>query len=142
MGMVRHDAYTLLVQGEGVLEFINGLSTNLVDGPCTTVFTNRAAQIIDVCDVIPVGANVALVGYNPCKSSLIEHLSQRILGQAVSISDISHLNDVFLGLEGCTCPEGTTVHASFSEPCTSYRKSMHSQQPGRKKIGRNTALTV
>ena len=36
MGMVRHDAYTLLVQGEGVLEFINGLSTNLVDGPCTT----------------------------------------------------------------------------------------------------------
>ena len=113
MGMVRHDAYTLLVQGEGVLEFINGLSTNLVDGPCTTVFTNRAAQIIDVCDVIPVGANVALVGYNPYKSSLIEHLSQRILGQAVSISDISHLNDVFLGLEGCTCPEGTTVHASF-----------------------------
>ena len=27
MGMVRHDAYTLLLQGEGVLEFINGLST-------------------------------------------------------------------------------------------------------------------
>ena len=54
MGMARQEAYTLLLQGDHVLEFINGLSTNLVTGSCTTVITNRAAQIVDVCDVIPV----------------------------------------------------------------------------------------
>ena len=63
MGMARHEAYTLLLQGEHILEFINGLSTNFVTGPCTTVFTSRAAQIVDVCEVIPVGKNVALVGF-------------------------------------------------------------------------------
>ena len=65
MGMVRHRAYTLLLQGDDILPFINGLSTNQVDGACTTVFTNRAAKIVDVCEVILVGSHVALVGYEP-----------------------------------------------------------------------------
>ena len=112
MGMARHEAYTLLLQGEHILEFINGLSTNLVTGPCTTVFTNRAAQIVDVCDVIPVGANVALVGFLPEKDQLIKHLSDRILGQPITISDISNLNDVFIGLPDEPHPPGTTVHLS------------------------------
>lgn len=112
MGMVRHDAYTLLLQGDSVLDFINGLSTNLVTGPCTTVFTNRAAQIVDVCEVIPVGDNVALVGFMPHKNQLIKHLSDRILGQPIAISDISNLNDVFIGLPDEPHPPGTTVHQS------------------------------
>ena len=112
MGMVRHNAYTLLLQGDRVLEFINGLSTNLVNGPCTTVFTNRAAQIVDVCEVIPVGTNVALVGFLPQKDQLIKHLSDRILGQPIVISDISNLNDVFIGLPDQPHPSGTTVHQS------------------------------
>lgn len=112
MGMARHDAYTLLLQGEGILDFINGLSTNLVNGPCTTVFTNRAAQIVDVCEVIPVGDNVALVGFLPQKDMLIKHLSDRILGQPIAISDISDLNDVFIGLPDEPHPPGTTVHQS------------------------------
>ena len=113
MGMARHDAYTLLIQGSAVLEFINGLSTNLVTGPCTTAFTNRAAQIIDVCEVVPVGENVALVGYRPHKQALVEHLSERILGQPVSINDISALNDVFIGTGEPEPPAGATVHTSY-----------------------------
>ena len=112
MGMVRHDAYTLLLQGEGVLEFINGLSTNLVISACTMVFTNRAAQIVDVCEVIPVGSNVALVGFRPHKDQLVNHLSERILGQPITINDISELNDVFLGSKDCPHPNSATVHAS------------------------------
>ena len=112
MGMVRHHAYTLLLQGDSVLDFINGLSTNLVTGPCTTVFTNRAAQIVDVCEVIPVGTNVALVGFLPQKDQLIKHLSDRILGQPIAISDLSNLNDVFSGLSDEQHPPGTTVHQS------------------------------
>lgn len=112
MGMVRHDAYTLLLQGEGVLEFINGLSTNLVTNACTTVFTNRAAQIVDVCEVIPVGSNVALVGFRPHKDQLVNHLSERILGQPITINDISELNDVFLGRKDCPHPNSATVHES------------------------------
>ena len=112
MGMARQEAYTLLLQGDHILEFINGLSTNLVTGPCTTVITNRAAQIVDVCEVIPVGANVALVGFLPQKDQLIKHLSDRILGQPIAISDISNLNDVFIGLPDEPHPPGTTVHQS------------------------------
>lgn len=113
MGMVRHDAYTLLLQGENILEFVNGLSTNLVSGPCTTVFTNRAAQIIDVCEVIPVGSHVALVGFLPQKDQLVKHLSDRILGQAITMSDLSNLNDVFIGLAEGQPPSGVTVHQSY-----------------------------
>lgn len=113
MGIVRHDAYTILLQGQDVFEFINGLSTNLVTGACTTVFTNRAAQIVDVCDVIPVGENVALVGFRQHKEQLIHHLSERILGQPITINDISDLNDVFIGRVDCPHPNTTTVHNSF-----------------------------
>ena len=112
MGMVRHDAYTLLLQGDGVLEFINGLSTNLVTDACTTVFTNRAAQIVDVCEVIPIGSNVALVGFRPHKEQLVNHLSERILGQPIIINDISELNDVFIGRKDCPHPNSATVHES------------------------------
>ena len=51
MGMARHDAYALLLQGTNVLDFINGLSTNLVTGSCTTAFTNRAAQILSLIHI-------------------------------------------------------------------------------------------
>ena len=61
MGMVRHRAYTLLLQGDEILPFINGLSTNQVDGACTTVFTNRAAKIVDVCEVILVGNGLCCI---------------------------------------------------------------------------------
>ena len=80
MGLVRHKATVLLLQGQGLFPFLDGLSTNHVDGPCTTVFTTRAAKIIDVCDIIPVGEHVAVVGHAMNREALTAHLSERILG--------------------------------------------------------------
>ena len=113
MGLVRHEASVLLLQGENLLPFLDGLSTNHVAGPCTTVFTNRAAKIIDVCDVIPVGSHVALVGHASNKANLVAHLTERILGQAITITDISELNDVFIDLGEANPPSDATVHTSF-----------------------------
>ncbi len=113
MGMVRHPAYTLLLQGQEIFPFINGLSSNKVEGACTTAFTNRSAKILDVCEVIPVGAHVALVGYEPSKSAMVAHLTERILGQSITITDITDLNDVFLGTGEAEHPPDTTVHQSF-----------------------------
>lgn len=113
MGMVRHEAYILLIQGENVLSYLDGLSTNLIEGSCTTIFTSRAAKILDVCEVIQIDNGVALVGYLPHKEALTEHLAQRILGQTISISDISSLNHVFIGDGDDETPPDATVHASY-----------------------------
>ena len=113
MGMAGTMPTPSFFQGTNVLDFINGLSTNLMTDSYTTAFTNRAAQIIDVCEVVPVGSNVALIGYLPHKDGLLSHLSERILGQPISISDISALNDVFIGTGDSAPPEGTTVHQSY-----------------------------
>ncbi|MBL6734072.1 MAG: hypothetical protein ISP84_05975, partial [Candidatus Poseidonia sp.] len=113
MGTVRFDAYALLLQGDELLPFLDGLSTNHVDGSCTTVFTLRTAKIIDVCEVLDLGERVVLVGHAPQKTALLEHLLERILGRNISVSDISLLNHVYIGTEGEDVPEGTTVHPSF-----------------------------
>ena len=113
MGLVRHEASILLLQGKGLLSFLDGLSTNHVDGPCTTVFTTRAAKIIDVCDIVPVGEHVAVVGHALNKDALVAHLSARILGQPITITDISELNDVFIDVGESQIPPDATVHTSF-----------------------------
>ena len=97
MGMASHDAYVLLISGEDHLPFLDGLSTNHVIGSCTTVFTDRAAKIIDVCEIIDLGQQAAIVGYGPHKNALLKHLSSRILGQSININDISNLNHVYVG---------------------------------------------
>ena len=113
MGLVRHEASILLLQGKGLLSFLDGLSTNHVAGPCTTVFTTRAAKIIDVCDIVPVGEHVAIVGHAMNKNALAAHLAGRILGQAITITDISELNDVFIDVGDSEIPPDATVHTSF-----------------------------
>lgn len=113
MGMVRFDAYTLLLQGEGLFEFLDGLSTNLVSQSCTTVFTDRRAKIIDVCDVIAIDSRVALVGHAPNKEAVVRHLSERLLGRSISMTDISHLNKVFVGTGDGEPPENATIHKSY-----------------------------
>jgi folate-binding protein YgfZ len=113
VGMHKHPASILLLQGSDVLPFLDGLSTNLVDGPCTTVFTNQHAKIIDVCDVIPNDNGVALIGHEANKSQLLAHLTTKILGQSITIRDISMLNDVFLSDENRLEMNVATVHDSF-----------------------------
>ena len=112
MGMVRFDAYTLLLQGDGLFDFLDGLSTNLVSQSCTTVFTDRTAKIIDVCDIIAIDSRVALVGYAPNKENVVHHLSERLLGRPITITDISHLNHVYIGTGDDETPENATVHQS------------------------------
>jgi len=106
-------AYILLMQGENLLPFLDGLSSNLVDGPCTTVFTDRAARVIDACEVIVLGDNVALVGYGDVKERLSRHLLEHRLGQNIEIRDISDLNKVFIGNSIDKVPSNATVHQGW-----------------------------
>ena len=73
----------------------------------------RAAKIIDVCDIVPVGEHVAIVGHAMNKNALAAHLAGRILGQAITITDISELNDVFIDVGDSEIPPDATVHTSF-----------------------------
>lgn len=113
MGMVLHHAYILVLQGDEVLEFLNGLSTNAINGSCTTVFAGRTAKIIDVCEVIDLGERVVLVGYEPHREQFVIHLQERLLGRAITVSDVSNLNRVFVGTGDESPPKNATVHSSF-----------------------------
>jgi folate-binding protein YgfZ len=113
MGVVQLDAYVLVLRGKDSLSFIDGLSTNRVEGTCTTVFTTSVAKIIDMFDVIDKGDFIALVGHGPYKEALIDHISQRILGQDVSIGDASASNLVYLSTEDIEVPDNVTKFNSF-----------------------------
>ena len=114
--MFQHDAYILLLEGQSILDFLDGLSTNHVVGQCSTIFTQANAKIIDVCEVLPVGEHVALIGYQPFKTDLIQHLKPRILEREITIRDISTINDVFVGSLPDELPVGSTRLDSFMGP--------------------------
>ena len=99
MPIYKLDSYVLIVSGKDRYSFIEGLSTNKIEGDCSTVFTNTAAKIIDHVDVVEKGDFLALVGYGPYKADLLQHITKRILGQDVSIGDASLNNSVFLSTE-------------------------------------------
>ncbi len=113
MGVVQIDAYVLIVRGKDSLKLIDGLSTNKVEGSCTTVFTTSVAKIIDVVDVVDKGDFVALVGHGPYKDALLESINQRILGQEVTIGDASSSNHVYISTEDIVVPESATKFESF-----------------------------
>ncbi len=113
MGIIKLDAYVLLISGNDRYTFLDGLSTNKVDSSCSTVFTTTSAKIIDVVDVIEVGENLAVVGYGPYKDKVLEHLQPRILQQNVAIRDITELNNVYLSTEDYPAETGITVTRSF-----------------------------
>ena len=142
MGLVRHEASILLLQGKGLLSFLDGLSTNHVAGPCTTVFTTRAAKIIDVCDIVPVGEHVAIVGHAMNKNALAAHLAGRILGQAITITDISELNDVFIDVGDSEIPPDATVHTSFLEGCSSCPSNTIGKRHGPWSNGMSTVSRI
>ena len=51
MGIIKLDAYLLLISGQDRYTFLDGLSTNKIESSCSTVFTTTSAKIIDVVDV-------------------------------------------------------------------------------------------
>jgi len=113
MGVVKLDAYVLILRGKDSLSLIDGLSTNKIEGSCSTVFTTAIAKIIDMVDIIVKDDFVAMIGYNPYKQNIIQHISQRILNQDVSIGDASSTNNVFLSTEKLDVPESVTVSKTF-----------------------------
>ena len=113
MGIIKLDAYVLLISGQDRYTFLDGLSTNKVDSSCSTVFTTTSAKIIDVVDVIEVGDNLAVVGYGPYKDKVLAHLQPRILQQNVTIRDITAINNVYLSTENYPAEPGITVTRSF-----------------------------
>lgn len=96
MGVIKLNSYVLIVRGSDRLKFIDGLSTNKVEGDCCTVFTTTSAKIIDMVDVIDMGEFLALVGHGPYKNSVLDQMHKRILGQDIQIGDASQNNLVYL----------------------------------------------
>lgn len=113
MGIIKLDAYVLLISGQDRYTFLDGLSTNKVDSSCSTVFTTTSAKIIDVVDVIEVGDNLAVIGYEPYKDKVLDHLQPRILQQNVTIRDITTLNNVYLSTENYPIEPSVTMSRSF-----------------------------
>ena len=56
MAIFKLDAYVLIIRGKDRVSFVDGLSTNKIEGDCSTVFTTTAAKVIDMADVIDMFA--------------------------------------------------------------------------------------
>tara|TARA_B100001564_G_scaffold185499_1_gene155840 strand:- start:1943 stop:2602 length:660 start_codon:yes stop_codon:yes gene_type:complete len=113
MGIYKLDAYVLIIRGKDRFSFIDGLSTNKVDGDCSTVFTTTTAKVVDLADVIDMGEFLAIVGHGPYKNNLIEHISKRILGQQVSIGDASSNNSVYLSTSDVVVKDSVTKRSTW-----------------------------
>ncbi len=113
MGIYKLDAYVLIIRGKDRFSFIDGLSTNKVEGDCSTVFTTTTAKVVDLADVIDMGEFLAIVGHGPYKNNLIEHISKRILGQQVSIGDASSNNSVYLSTSDVVVKDSVTKRSTW-----------------------------
>ena len=113
MGIYKLDAYVLIIRGKDRFSFIDGLSTNKVEGDCSTVFTTITAKVVDLADVIDMGEFLAIVGHGPYKNNLIEHISKRILGQQVSIGDASSNNSVYLSTSDVVVKDSVTKRSTW-----------------------------
>ncbi len=113
MGIIKLDNYVLVLRGNNVLSFLNGISTNLVESSCSTVLTDKNAKIIDMIEVIDKDEFIAVVGYNEFKASVLEHLTTRILNEDIAIFDVSDSNTVYYSTEQIDLADGVTEHVSF-----------------------------
>ena len=108
MGIIKLNSYVLIIRGSDRLKFIDGLSTNKVEGDCCTVFTTTSAKVIDMVDVIDMGEFLALVGHSPFKNDVLEHMHKRILGQDIHIGDASQNNSVYLSTSDIDVADSVT----------------------------------
>ena len=113
MGVVKLDAYVLILRGKDSLKLIDGLSTNKVESSCSTVFTPNAAKVIDLASVIVMEDFVALIGHNPYKENILNHITQKILNQDISIGDATASNKVYLSTSKVSAPAGVTISETF-----------------------------
>ena len=113
MGVYKLDSYVLIIRGKDRFSFIDGLSTNKVEGDCSTVFTTTAARIIDLVDIIDMGDFIAIVGHEPYKDNLIQHISKRVLNQDISIIDISSNNSVYISTQDIVVSDSITKRKTW-----------------------------
>ncbi|MEL0100886.1 MAG: hypothetical protein VW862_04225 [Euryarchaeota archaeon] len=113
MGIIKLDNYVLVLRGNNVLSFLNGISTNLLESSCSTVLTDKNAKIIDMIEVIDKDEFIAVVGYNEFKASVLEHLTTRILNEDIAIFDVSDSNTVYYSTEQIDLADGVTEHVSY-----------------------------
>ncbi len=113
MGIFRLDAYVLIIRGQDRVSFIDGLSTNKIEGDCSTVFTTKAAKVIDMAEVIDMGDFLALIGHGPYKENVLAHISTRILGQDITIGDASSNNSVFLSTTDIEVSNAVTKRSTW-----------------------------
>ena len=113
MGVIKLNSYVLIIRGSDRLKFIDGLSTNKVDGDCCTVFTTTTAKVIDMVDVIDMGEFLALVGHSPFKSDVLGHMHKRILGQDIQIGDASENNSVYLSTRDINVTDSVTKRKTW-----------------------------
>jgi folate-binding protein YgfZ len=88
-------------RGADVLKFIDGLSTNHVldlrKGEFRhTTFTTAQAKVIDRVGLFHMGEFIAVLSHQPFWKNLLTHISPRILGQDVSVSDATENNNFFV----------------------------------------------
>jgi folate-binding protein YgfZ len=118
MPIVARDASLLILRGTDVLDFLDGLSTNLVKGlqigaHVQTVFTDRNARIIDLCTCAHMDSFIVLIGHNRNRDDLLRHLNGRILTADVHILDATENNDFFI--------EITKENKEYSSDITALR---------------------
>lgn len=112
------DAYSILVMmGDGSLEFLDGLATNLlldldVGTSRMTAFTTNTGAVIDVCSITRLPTMIVLIGLGHRKDALLHHLTSHRLGRALNIADVTSLNVHFL-LHGTDVD--ASVHALIGE---------------------------
>ena len=75
MGVIKLDSYVLIIRGKDRVSFVDGLSTNKVEGDCSTVFTTTAAKVVDMVDVIDMGEFWPM-GSQSLQNDVLEHISQ------------------------------------------------------------------
>ncbi len=120
MPVVARDASLLVLRGVDVLDFLDGLSTNLVKGlrigeHVQTIFTDRNAKIIDLCTCLHMDSFVALIGHNSNREKLFKHLNGRVLTSDVTILDATENNDFFIDI--------TTEEKEYANDITTVRLS-------------------
>ncbi len=113
MGVIKLDSYVLIVRGLDRLKFIDGLSTNKVEGDCTTVLTTTTAKVIDVVDLIEMGDYLALVGHLPYKEDVLQHINKRILGQDIHVGDATQNNSVYLSTKDMEVANNVTKRKTW-----------------------------
>ena len=113
MGVIKLNSYVLIIRGSDRFKFIDGLSTNKVEGDCCTVFTTKAAKVIDMVDVIDMGEFLALIGHEPFKNNVLDHIHKRILTQDIQIGDATQNNSVYFSTTEIDVADSVTIRKTW-----------------------------